>query len=288
MSEAKSAWIVDVATADFEQVVVEGSRERPVVVDFWAPWCQPCRLLGPMLERLAEERAGGFLLAKVNVDEAQELAATFRIEGIPAVIAFRDGKPVLHFVGLLPEAQLRAFVDQLTPSEADNLARQAADLEKSAPARAEALYRGTLDKDPRQPDALLGLARMLLARGQDDAADEVLGRIDFVDEHDVEAERLRNILELRKLAQPFGDESAARRRLEQDPTKSRLRYELGCVLAAAGRYPEALAELLTAAESDRKLAAELVREAMVKIFRVVGVRSALADDYRDRLSKLLY
>lgn len=285
---AKPGSIFDVEQVDFAPQVLERSHERPVIVDFWAPWCGPCRTLGPILEKVVSEREGQVLLAKVDIDRAQDLAAQFGISAIPAVIAFRNGEPVLDFVGLLPEAQLRAFVDRLIPSEADRLARQAAPLEEKRSNEAEALYRQALKLDDHHDAALVGLARLLLAKGNETEAAELLGRVSPGGEHAAEAERLSATLSLRQQAGEFGDEATARRRLEADPDNAQLRYELGCILAGAGRYREALDLLLSAAESDRKLAASQVREAMLKVFQVIGTRSEMADAYRDRLARLLY
>ena len=177
MSTGPSSWVIDVAEADFEREVIERSRRVPVVVDFWAPWCAPCRALGPVLERLAGERQGQFVLAKVNTDECQELAAAFRIASIPAVKAIRNGQIVLEFEGVLPEDSLRDFLDRISPTEADRLAEQAQALEETRPDEAEALYRRVLS-GARPPDAaLVGLARVLIAGGKEDEASTLLRRV---------------------------------------------------------------------------------------------------------------
>ncbi|HZU37662.1 MAG TPA: thioredoxin [Gemmataceae bacterium] len=285
---AESPWIVDVRYETFEQEVLVRSGERPVVVDFWAPWCGPCRQLGPMLEHLAEEANGDFVLAKVNVDENQQLAMAFGIDSIPAVRVFEHGQPTFSFVGLVSETQLRELLNRIRPSSADRVAREAAGLEKDRPAEAEVLYRKVLADEPHHEPALLGLARLLLDKHQDAEASELLSQLTVGGEGADEAERLGKILEIRRLGSQFGPEPALRQQLEAEPKNGEARYELGCILAAAGRYAEALDMLLSAAERDPKLASTKVREAMVSIFQVVSVRSPLADDYRARLSRLLY
>src|SRR5512139_3596528 len=136
----------DVSDADFETRVLQRSRQVPVVVDFWAPWCGPCRVLGPLLERLAEEYAGAFMLAKVNVDESPQLASAFGVQSIPMVIGVRDGKIASEFVGALPELQVREFLSRVLPSEAEQLAAQGADHAAAGECdKAEAAYRRALE-----------------------------------------------------------------------------------------------------------------------------------------------
>jgi putative thioredoxin len=241
-----------------------------------------------MLERLAEERAGAFLLARVNVDEAPDLAGYFGIQAIPAVKAFRDGKMVLDFIGVLSEPELREFVNRIFPSGPDLLAGQASVLEASDPPKAEQLYRQALNAEPTHETAIVGLARLLIARGKDEEARALLAPTGPGGEQGTEVERLTGVLAIRQLSRGLADESALRQRLQQNPTDPQTLYELGCVVAAAGRYPEALEQLLAAGEKDPKLAASKVREAMVQVFQAIGVRSPLADEYRAKLSRLLY
>jgi putative thioredoxin len=287
-AETVANWIYDVRPEQFARLVLQRSQERPVVVDFWAPWCPPCRALGPLLERLVRERRGEILLAKVNVDEAPELALQYGAEAIPLVVAFRDGRPVGQFLGLLPEEQIRQFLEAIGPTEADRLARQAQELEQKNPAEAERLYRQALAADARHEAATVGLARLLVARGQDDEARQLLAEAAVSGERAAEVERLNGLLALRQLAQGLEEEATLRRRLEAEPANAELRYQLGVRLAAAGRYEEALQLLLAAAEASPSLARSKARPAMIQIFNVIGPQSPLANDYRNRLMALLY
>ncbi len=283
-----SPHVFDVTEADFDAKVLQKSKQTPVVVDFWAPWCGPCRMLGPVLEKLVGQRNGEVLLAKVNTDEQQRLALSYQVDALPTVIAFRDGKPILDFVGLLGEPELVAFLDRLSPTAADKETYEAAKLEKSDPAGAEQLYRQALKEDPRQEAATLGLARVLIARDQDEDAGELLENVGAAGESGAEAERLKAIVWLKRHAAAAADEKSLRGRLDAEPKNAQVRHELGLRLAAAGQHQAALDMLLSAGQLDRKLAGSEVREAMVKIFHVVGVRSPLADEYRDKLSAMLY
>ncbi|MFO0947422.1 MAG: thioredoxin domain-containing protein [Planctomycetota bacterium] len=166
---AESKFVFDVTEAEFSSVVAR-SREVPIVLDFWAGWCQPCRMLTPVLVKLAEEYGGKFLLGKVNVDDCPYLASQFQVSGIPMVVALVDGKVVSHFTGVVDEAQARRFFDSILPSSADQLIRQAADLEATDPAQARSLYETALKEDPKNSVAQAALAALYLDAGDAEKA----------------------------------------------------------------------------------------------------------------------
>jgi putative thioredoxin len=280
---------------EFDSRVLERSREVPVVVDFWAPWCGPCRVLAPVLEHLIEEGAGKYVLAKVDVDRVPELAERYRIAGIPAVKAFSDARLVDEFSGVLPEAALRSFLARLVPTPAELLARQARVLERDDAKTAEAMYRRALELEPNFPAAGLGLARILVASRRTDGEGEdpeaIARFLDnlLVPESDrAELDRLRAEFELRRSShgQPTLDELQAR--FDHDPNNLDALHALGRALALAGDPGKGLGMLLRAAELDKQFARTKVKETMVEIFHWIGVRSPLADEYRTKLSRLIH
>ncbi len=282
-------WTVNVTEQDFEQAVVERSHTVPVVIDFWAPWCGPCRAIGPVLEQLADEQQGKFILAKINVDENPGLAQAFAIRSIPAVKAVCNGALAGEFLGAQPEPAIRNFIEQLLPSEADALAQEAQRLEQAGKAQgAESLYRAALSKDANHPLSLLGLARLLMQRSEDADALTLLGRVPLTSPESTIAQQLTAQIKLKQSGASAGDEQQYRDRLAANPNDHDARFELAQVLAAIGRYEEALTELLEIVKKDRKFRDDGARKAILEIFDVVGPRSELAEHYRSELAKVLF
>jgi putative thioredoxin len=248
----------DVTDADFEQEVIERSRELPVIVDFWAEWCGPCRTLGPALEQAVSSRDGKVMLAKVDVDSNPGLSQRYGIRGIPAVKAFRDGAVVDEFVGALPAAAVERFVDKLVPSEADALAAEGD----------EQSLRRALELEPGHASAATALAQLLLERGDAEGA----------------------LALVEPIAGDFAAEGiAARARLELSGGRERLPdLAAGLDGLAANDLEKALEHLSSAVEQADEETRELIRRLMVGIFTRLGPDHPLSTAYRRRLAAALY
>jgi putative thioredoxin len=282
-----SEWVFDTSDEQFDQDVVERSQRVPVVVDFWAPWCGPCRVLGPLLERLADEYRGAFVVAKLNVDENPVLAQGFGVSSIPMVLGLRDGKVVTEFVGAVPEAGVREFLTRLLPSEAEQLAGQADTLRNSGDAQqAEAIYRKALDLDPRCDRALLGMATLLADREQDNEALVLLDRILPGTPMRPEADRLAAAIRIRQAG--GGDEKTLRAKLEATPGDLETRFTLAQVLASSSRYDEALREYLEIVKRDRSFRDDAARRAMLDIYELLGAGNEVVERSRSALAKVLF
>ncbi len=285
----KSQWIVDVGDVDFEAKVLRASFNTPVLADFWADWCAPCKVLGPILERLAEEYQGAFILAKVNTEKAPALTQLLQIRSIPLVVLFRDGRPVDQFVGALPEPEVRAFLSRhLSPPKSSELEEAWSVLEAGRFHQAEKLFRRVLKDKPDDPSALLGLARVHVGLRQFQEAKELLERIPesaSVFEH---ARALLAYLDCRKEARAQGGSGVLRERLGRDPDDLETKFELARCLIGEDKFEEALELLLDMVRRDRSFRDDAARRLMLDVFRVVGDRSELAERYRSRLAQILF
>lgn len=280
-------WTIEAGEDNFEADVLERSHEVPVLVDFWAPWCGPCRVLGPVLEKLADEYSGKFVLAKINVDESPSLAGAFGVQGIPAVKLIKDGEIAGEFTGALPEPAVREMLSRYLPSEYDEQADEAADLEEQGkPAEAQAIYQSILDAEPTHAKSLLGLGRVLMNAGDRDGALETLERISPAAEERKIADRL--IARLQLQGDQSADEATLRQKLAAQPDSLEARFELAQALAANEKFEEALSEFLDIVKSDREFRDDGARKAMVQIFDVLAPDDPLIDKYRSELAKVLF
>jgi putative thioredoxin len=267
---------MDVTAATFERDVLEASAEAPVLVDFWAPWCAPCRVLGPILDKLEREYAGRLRLAKVNLDENPDLAAAFGVRSIPDVVAFRDGKPVAHFLGAQPESQVRAFIERLLPSPSE--------LERLK--GGEASLRRALELDPRNDAARLDLAELLIGAKRSEEAERLLDEVLDNAALDARRDALRAAA---GFARGGGEsEKALRERLAANPDDLEARYALAQRHGAARRYREAMEELLAIVRKDKTWRDGEARKQLVNLFTLAADEGELVSKYRRELATALY
>ena len=275
-----SEHILDVDESTFEAEVLLRSHEIPVVVDFWATWCGPCRTLSPLLERLTVEAGGTFRLAKVDVDANQNLAARYGVRGIPAVKGFRGGGVVAEFAGAQPEGLVRRFLQNLAPSaESVALERARSLLATRHWPEAEQAYRQLLDEEEGSPAAALGLLKCLLMLGRGGEAETVLSRFPSGAEW-AEAERLRPLAQALALA-----ESAATS-LPDDPLEAA--YLRAASLIGRGNLPAAMDGLIDVLRQDKQYRKGAARQALLGLFLLLGDDDPLTRQYRDELASILF
>ncbi len=275
---------IEVTDANFATEVLERSKTIPVVVDFWAPWCGPCRVLGPVIEKVTAELQGQVILAKLNTDENPRVATQFRIQGIPAVKAFRNGRMIGEFTGAYPEPQVRQFFQQVIAAEnPPEVSPGEKMLEEGDIAGAEAYYRGVLEKKKDDPDAIIGLAVVLLERGEREDAEELLDRIPT----DRRAKALKHHMFLEEFERNHAGEDL-RGEAERNPKDPRARYRWGVMLAANEQWQAALDELLESVRLDKNFAEGAARKAVLAIFDIIGLDDPGVKEYQRRLSQLLF
>jgi putative thioredoxin len=282
---------MDTTLATFERDVITASTLAPVLVDFWAPWCGPCKTLGPMLEKLEAEAAGKWKLVKVNVDENQELAAHFQVRSIPHVMAFADGQPVDQFVGVLPEGQLREFIERLVPQGADasRLEAQAA----LAEGRREDAYnalQAALAYDPGFDDARMDRIEMLL---EDQRIDEARNEVDLLSPKttqgiDARFNAIKTRLDAVDAAADLPPTDALEAKVAAHPDDLEARFDLASALIARRKYEGALEHLLAIVQRDRTFREDIGRKTMLSVFDLAAHQPELVSQWRRKLSALLF
>jgi len=286
---ADSPYLVSVTAENFHSIVIEGSHRQPVLVDFWAEWCAPCRSLMPILAKLAGELGGKLIVAKVNTEEEQSLAAEFGVRSLPTVQLFHDGKAVDQFVGALPEPQIRQFLERHLPRESDALIAGAYDLLSAGNLiEAQSLLEQARSLDPENARLLSADARIKAAAGDTKGAAEILARVPPEIADDPEVVALRGQLYFTNLASDALAEVELSSRLDVDPNDSESRYQLAAHRAAKGDYAAALEHLLTLMKRDRRFGDDAARKGMLMIFDLLGGEGELVSSYRSRMLNALY
>jgi|SRR5579871_1183241 len=298
--EAPGGLIKDGDTKSFMADVIEASQQVPVIVDFWAPWCGPCKQLGPSLEKAVLAAKGAVRLVKVDIDKNQQIAAQMRIQSIPAVYAFFQGRPVDGFVGALPDSQVKAFVTKLAEmgggaagdgqaAIAEALAEADASLEAGDAGTASALFNQILAHEPGHPAATAGILRCLVAAGEMARAKELLAKVPAELQADPAIVKVKAAIELaEQSAGAVGQLAELQAKVELNANDHQSRFDLAMALYATGKEETAIDELLEIFKRDRAWNEEAARKQLVKFFEALGPTHALTVSGRRKLSSLMF
>ena len=285
---SESPYVIEVTAENFQQVILDGSLQQPVLVDFWAEWCQPCKTLMPMLAKLADEYQGKFVLAKINTEEQQELAGQFQIRSIPACKLFVNGQMSDEFTGALPEEQIRIFLDKHIPRESDNLVEQAQQLLQQGDADAAAdLIAQTLKEDPANSRAIIAFAQLKASIGESDAAQQALDSLpeDEQKKPEVAAMRAQIVFDEATINAPPLEE--LEKIVAANAGNSEARYQLAAQLVMHNQLEAALDQLMILLQKDRGYGDDAARKAMIRVFDILGEHPTAAK-YRSRMFGLLH
>lgn len=287
MSDAPN--IISTNMETFREDVIQQSMIRPVVVDFWAEWCGPCRQLIPLLEKLTNEANGAFCLVKVNVDECPEIAGAFGVQSIPFVVAMVEGQPASQFAGVQTEPQLREWLKGFMPSASMEAFTQGQQHEADGSVElAEASYRKASDLEPEIAEFRIAHARLLIELNRDQESREILDELNKRGFLEPEAQALVEQLEMRSQVEESGGVSEAKKALEANPGDLTLQLKLAEALGADSRFEEACIMLLEIVKADRAGVGVAAKEAMVGLLTVMGSKSRLASDFRRKLATAFY
>ena len=283
VNKERSEWIVDTTQESFQKDVFERSKKTLVVVDFWAGWCAPCKTLAPILEKVAIESAGKFVLVKADTERVAEAAGEFQVSSIPAVFGVSGGEVVDVFHGVLPEDQIRAWVDRLLEHHA---MVEVHALEETDPEAAEVRYRSLTAEHPNEAHLTIGLGRVLLAQGKEVECQELIEQLEERGFLEPEAQQLMAVLKMRN--RQVSDVESIRQQVAAAPDDIGLQWQLAEALSGEKQYAESLSICLTVVQQDRHGVGENARQLMLDIFRILPEDDELTGEYRRKLALALY
>ncbi|MEW8100346.1 MAG: thioredoxin [Candidatus Thiodiazotropha endolucinida] len=286
---ADQSFVFDVTTDRFQQLVLENSMHVPVLVDFWAEWCNPCKTLMPTLAKLADEYQGKFLVAKVNTEQEQQLAAHFQVRSIPSVKLFHQGQVVDEFMGALPEVEIRSFLDKHIPRESDALLAQVDTMLLQGDAEgAGALLKQASEIDPESPRVKISHTRYMAATGKLDEAEQLLRALPIEERNKPEVASMLARIEIDRATADSPPVEELEKRLQENPTDSEAIHMLASHKVMENDYEGALELLMTLLQNDRSYGDNAAQKEMLRIFELLGGQGDLVKRYRNRMFNFLH